>query len=207
MLKVGSISLVSASSQKQSRSFKLLNILLLLLRCLLLCLLAFVLAMPYYKQLIPENRSKGWLLIPMEDIKEVNRRFKPLTDSLLKAGYELHDFKSGFPRIDIHKGLTDTLKVRNLSVTPYWDLFKQLDASVSSGLPVYLITPGTLRNFNGNRPKVALNVRWKTYTPADSSVEWIQSAWFTADKNIRVILATSKASATFYSILKPLISR
>jgi hypothetical protein len=41
---VGSISLFSESSPKSSRSFKLLDILLLLLRCLLLTLLAFLLA-------------------------------------------------------------------------------------------------------------------------------------------------------------------
>ena len=198
-LKVGSISLISATSRKQSRSFNLLDILLLLLRCLMLCLLAFFLALPYYKQLVPAVKNKGWLLFPAADIKEIDQKFKPLIDSLLKEGYEPHDFKSGFPLVDIPKALADTAKTVDAAIMDYWELLRQLDSRAPSSLPVYLITPGTVENFEGKRPELALNIHWKIYAPTDSSKKWIHGAWFTADKTIHAIQGISKASGTFYS--------
>src|ERR1700743_1895371 len=91
-LKVGSISLITVSSQKNSRSFKLHDLLLLLLRCLLLALLAFILMQPLWQKRINLAQIKGWILIPKESLKETYQKFKPEIDSLSKAGYEFHYF-------------------------------------------------------------------------------------------------------------------
>ena len=106
-LKVGSISLMEASAQKSSRSLKLHDLLLLLLRCLLLALLAFILAMPFLQKQISTSSVKGWLLIPKENVRESYQKFKPQIDSLTKAGHEFHYFNKGFEKAELSKVLTD----------------------------------------------------------------------------------------------------
>ncbi|MGZ3929211.1 MAG: BatA domain-containing protein, partial [Mucilaginibacter sp.] len=87
-LKVGSIALINTSSQKSSRSFKLHDLLLLVLRCLLVALLAFVLAMPLWQRHISSSGKKGWVMLPKENLTEAYQKFKPEIDSLTKKGYE-----------------------------------------------------------------------------------------------------------------------
>lgn len=198
-LKVGSISLIEASSRKRSRSFKLLDLLLLLLRCLFLVILAFVLAMPYLKKQPDVTKSKGWLLIPKESFKETYQKFKSTAGPLLKSGYELHYFDGSFPKTDLQQALSDTSKLNSNNAASYWNLIKQLDQQVPAGLDVYLFTTNTLSHFNGSKPEVALKLNWQTYTPADSNRTWIKTAWFTANKDVHVVQGTSKPSGTFYS--------
>jgi len=198
-LKVGSIALIEVSSRKSSRSFKLIDILLLLLRCLFLILIATVLAMPYIQKGRDESGIKGWLLIPKENFKEVYKNFKPKVDSLLNAGYELHYFNYNFKKAVVKEALADTTASPQKKMAPYWSLLQQLDRLAPAKLPIYLITPNLLNNFAGNRPKIALNLKWDTYTPSDSTVIWIEKAWFTADKNVHVIVGTGKPSGTYFN--------
>src|SRR6202000_2638344 len=114
-LKVGSISLITVSSQKRSRSLKLHDLLLLLLRCLLLALLAFVLTMPFWQRNINPSSIKGWVMIPKENLKESYQKFKPEIDSLTKAGFEFHYFNKGFEKRKLSEVLADSsaLKTKN----------------------------------------------------------------------------------------------
>src|ERR1700761_1390939 len=74
-LKVGSIALITAASQKKTVSRRVSDILLLLVRCLFFSLIAFILAMPFWNR--SNNASKkGWILIPKETVKEVYQKFK-----------------------------------------------------------------------------------------------------------------------------------
>jgi hypothetical protein len=200
-LKVGSIKLIEVSSRKSSRSFKLLDILLLLLRCLLLVLIALVLAMPYIQKGLIKNNIRGWLLIPKENFKEAYKNFKPKTDSLLNAGYELHYFNNGFKKATIQEALADTAASTEKNKTPYWSLLQQLEGLVPANLSVCLITDGLLHNFEGARPKTPLNINWLTYKQADSTDTWIQKAWFTADKNVRAIIGNGKPSGTYFNAI------
>ena len=68
VLKVGSISLINAASRKSSRSFKLLDIPLFILRCLLLFILALLLALPVWQKKIEAAKVKGWVLFPKENL-------------------------------------------------------------------------------------------------------------------------------------------
>ncbi|MDB5136214.1 MAG: N-terminal double-transrane protein, partial [Mucilaginibacter sp.] len=201
-LKVGSIALVSASAQKSSRSFKLHNLLLLLLRCILLALLAFVLALPFWQD---HNSSpvKGWLLIPKENIKESYMKFKPAIDSLIKAGYQFHYFNKDFQKQELNKVLSDykDLKPDNDSVNTasYWSLVQQLDGKIPSSFPVYLFTPNNINHFNGSKPEISLNLHWQTYIPTDSTSTWIEKAWLTNNNDIQVVQGISKPGGTYYT--------
>jgi hypothetical protein len=107
-LKVGSIMLISEASKTNRRSFKLVDILLFILRCLLLALLAFFLAAPVWQHFKTTKKVKGWMLLPKENVKESYQKFKPAVDSLTRAGYEFHYFESGFAKGDLTKILADT---------------------------------------------------------------------------------------------------
>jgi hypothetical protein len=197
-LKVGSIALINASSQT-SRSFKLHDILLLLLRCLLLALLAFVLMMPLWQKHIDPASIKGWMLMPKESIRESYQKFKPEIDSLTKAGYEFHYFNKNFQKADLGKILADTGGKKGIgNAVSYWSLIQQLDGRVPSSLPIYLFTPNMATHFYGDKPQVNLNLYWKTYTPADSTT-WIQKAWLTNNNDIQVAQGNSKPSGTYFT--------
>ena len=96
-LKVGSISIFEKASPASSRSLKLLDILLLILRCLLLAVVALLLAAPFWQQKA-NTSAKGWVLIPRIYFKQAYHQYKNKIDSLDKKGYEFHYFDAGFPK-------------------------------------------------------------------------------------------------------------
>ncbi|MFD1258149.1 BatA domain-containing protein [Mucilaginibacter terrae] len=206
ILKVGSISLIAAASRKSSRSFKLLDIPLFLLRCLLLLLLALLLALPVWQKKLQATKVKGWVLISKENFTATYQKFKPRIDSLTKAGYEFHYFNSGFAKSNLQQillnpkdSLQTQLPTLNTPLLHYWNLARQLNNSIASTLPVYVFTPNQASNFTGSKPQVALNLNWQTYIPADSVSSYIHDAWFTNNGDIRVVQGTSKPSGTTYS--------
>jgi hypothetical protein len=207
VLKVGSIGLIDAASRKSSRSLKLLDIPLFLLRCLMLILLALVLALPIWQKRIPVVKAKGWILIPKENFKITYLKFKPTVDSLTRAGYEFRYFNPGFTKGSIAQILNPPKDavVKQDRVKPthrqpdYWSLIRQLINKVSSDMPVYLFTPNQAKYFTGTKPKAVLQLHWQTYTPADSTSTWIQKAWFTPAGDIKVVQGKSSPSGTSYS--------
>lgn len=196
-LKVGSISLITAASQN-SRSFKLHDLLLLLLRCLLLALVAFVLAMPLWQKHIDTSQIKGWVLIPEESLKETYQKFKPEIDSLNKAGYEFHYFNKGFEKADLNKILSDTTSFKYVNNASYWSLIHQLNGQIPSSMQLYLFTSNQTSYFKGEKPEVALNLLWQTYTPADSTSSWIAKAWLTNNSDIHITEGNGKPTETIY---------
>lgn len=207
ILKVGSIGLIEAASRKSSRSLKLLDIPLFLLRCLMLLLLALVLALPVWQKHIPVAKAKGWILIPKENFEAAYQKFKPRVDSLTRAGYEFHYFNPGFIKGNIAQILhppKDTVtsldSVRTDNQPPnYWNLIRQLNNKIASDVPVYLFTPNQAKYFAGIKPEAAFQLHWQTYTSTDSTSTWIQNAWFTPTGDIRVAQGKSNPSGTSYS--------
>lgn len=206
VLKVGSIGLIDAASRKSSRSLKLLDVPLFLLRCLMLILLASLLALPSWQKRISVIKAKGWILIPKESFKATYQKFKPTVDSLTRAGYEFHYFNPGFAKGSIAQIINppkdgvirqDSAKLTNRQPN-YWSLIRQLDDKVSSDIPVYLFTPNQAKYFAGNKPEASLQLHWQTYTPADSTGTWIQKAWFTPSGDIRAAQGQSSPSGTMY---------
>jgi hypothetical protein len=206
VLKVGSISLIAAASRKSSRSFKLLDIPLFLLRCLLLLLLALLLALPVWQKKLQAAKIRGWVLVPKETFKATYQKFKPRIDSLTKAGYEFHYFNPNFAKSNLQQillnpkdSLQTSLPAPNSSLSNYWNMIRQLNNSVASTLPIYIFTPNQATNFTGSKPQVALNLNWQTYTPADSVTTYIHDAWFTNNGDIRVVQGIGTPSGTTYS--------
>ncbi|MBD1386011.1 BatA domain-containing protein [Mucilaginibacter rigui] len=197
-LKVGSISLITEASKSTRRSFKLLDILLLILRCLLLILIALLLAAPVWQKYVA-TQKKGWVLIPKESLKETYQKFKPTIDSLDKAGYEFHYFNRGFAKQDLKTILADSsLKDTTINAN-YWSLVKQLENQVGDA-PVYLFTQNGIEYFKGSKPQVKLNaLHWQTYTAKDSTAKWIDKAFINNNGAIKVIIGNSIPSSTYFT--------
>ncbi|MGY3212649.1 BatA domain-containing protein [Mucilaginibacter sp. HD30] len=195
-LKVGSISLFTASSQASNRIFKLLDILLLLVRCLLLLLLAFLLAAPLLSTRFKTNNAKGWVLLPSANFKETYNHFQAKIDSLTNTGYELHFLETGFSKQELSKAKTHSVKYND--TLNYWSLLKQLADQVSPVTPIELFTPNLIKHFKGEKPNTPLQLKWHTYIPADSVASWPVSAWLMADGKIRVLQGSSTPTGTLY---------
>ncbi len=204
-LKIGSIALLGESAKQSSRNFRVTDWLLLLLRCLLFLLLALLLTEPYWQKQAESAKTKGWVLIEKEPIKEVYAHFKPQVDSLLKAGYALHQLDASFKSIKLEEILKDTSQKVNSNPNPprsYWSLIKLLQQQLPQKLPVYLFTSNQLQHFQNSKPELNFNLHWKTFTPADSVSTWIQNAYLTSGDSIRIILGNSKTLGTSFSSIK-----
>jgi hypothetical protein len=202
VLKVGSISLIAAASRKSSRSFKLLDVLLFIIRSLLLVVLALLLAIPLWQKKLQSTKVKGWVLLPKENLYQSYSKFKPHIDSLINTGYEFHYFNQGFAKSDLKQILAhpkDSIISLNANPVNYWGLINQLDTIVTPTLPLYVFTPNQSGYFTGQKPEVALNLHWQTYLPADSTSTWIQSAWFNSTNIVKITQGSSKPSGTIYS--------
>jgi hypothetical protein len=198
-LKVGSIALITAAAQKSSRSFKLNEVLLFILRCLFLLILALVLAAPFWQRSQATAKTKGWVLIPKANLKETYKNLKFIVDSLSKIGYEFHFFDENFKSFELNKALNDSLLKDRPEVKNYWNLVAKLNEKLPPTLPVYLLTPNQAKYFSGNKPSVSLNLHWQTYTPAGSVSTWIENAWFTGNNSIKVIEGNSRPSGTYFT--------
>ncbi len=196
-LKIGSIALITAASQKRSLSRRLNDVLLLLLRFLLLILLAFTLIIPLWRRNNDTSKTKGWVLIPKENVKEAYQKFKPKIDSLIKAGFEFHYFNKSFVKADFSKVLADTAHNLDSNVS-YWTLIQRLNGQIIPSLPVYIFTLNDAIHFKGEKPEVSLNLHWQTYTSADSVSRWIEKAWVTNNGDIRVVEGSSNPTGTYY---------
>ncbi|MFT4153933.1 BatA domain-containing protein [Parafilimonas sp.] len=193
-LPVGSIVLLEKSTKKYTKTLRIHEWLLLALRCLLIVFSAMLLAKPVRQQKF--NDKQGWILMDRQSPHIVYDHFKPVIDSLIHKGYEIHRFNDGFEKINLEDALSaeDT----GHATIQYWPLIKKADNQLPASFPVYVFTTNRLKNFNGERPQVNAGVKWLAYTP-DTSAKQLAKAWKTDDSHIRVMLVNSAASGNMFS--------
>ena len=200
-LKIGSIRLLGESSKQTSRSLRLQDLWLLLLRCMLLIILALLLAAPMFASKEPAEKIKGWILLDKNDLREAYRAFKPGIDSLTKLGYETRYFNPRFAKFN----LADTADTEEASwrdtISPvsYWSLARALDDTLPANASAYIFTSNRLNRFTGTRPLLRSKINWKTYDTEDSVYTKIAGAYLTSRDSLRVILAQSTPGSITYS--------
>lgn len=195
-LRIGSISLLGESSRQKASSLRLLDLLLLLLRCLLIIFASLLLAEPVWISKKNTDQQKGWILVEEENFPETYSHFQKEIDSLIQAGNELHLFDPDFKAANLNhlKGavaVKESIKT-NLS---YWSQIRMLNQHIPEGSPAYIFTPNRMNRFKGERPETFTKIIWKTYTPVDSTASWIENAWFNAD-TINAVIAKSSPKGT-----------
>lgn len=170
-LQIGSIALLGAGSPFTSRSYQITDWLLLFLRMLLIALLAFFLAEPWLlKKESGVGGQKGWVLLEKGDLPLLYKTQRKSIDSLLLAGYELHDFGLGFQKIS----LKDTVK-NSEDKDPelsHFALLKELNGQLAPDLQVYLYADRRLQNQGGDLPRIDFRLIWKEMKRADTMNTW-----------------------------------
>ena len=201
-LKIGSISLLGESSRQSARSLKLIDLLLLFLRCLLLIIVALILAGPLWNSKINTSANKGWILIEKQNLTETSSQFKAEIDSLSKLGYEFHFFEPGFQYAKLEDALNENKsEIGSEHLLPYWSLIKLLEDEIPENTQVFLFTPNLLNRLGTERPLVTHPIQWKTYTPSDSTATWIENAWFNESDSVNVTIATSSPNKTTFKTI------
>jgi hypothetical protein len=169
-IKIGSIALLGESSRASSKSFKLNDWLLLVLRCLLLVLLAFILAQPYLKKIISGKSKKGWVLVDKAIFPRVFKAHSKTIDSLIKKGYEIHDFNVGFAQLTVKDTTAYKTKANTLS---YTSLLSESNHLIPAGATVYLFANHRLNRFGNELPTVNYKLNWILLTQTDTLSSWI----------------------------------
>jgi hypothetical protein len=165
-LRIGSIALLGESSKLNSKSLKLQDWPLFLIRCLLLLVLTVLLTEPYWSGKTDNAKEKGWVMTPAAALKEVYKANSQRIDSLLLKGYKIHDFGYGFKEIS----LDDTVKsfASDTSGIGTLSLLKQLNFNLTKGFPVVLYADKKLQQANQDLPLLNFNLTWNAAPTADS---------------------------------------
>jgi hypothetical protein len=195
-LKIGSVFLLGTPSNQRSRSLKLQDWPLLLLRCLLILFIAFLMAKPVYEQQIKSSERTGWVLVKKADFSRLWKQQHSLMDSLLKKGYEVHDFDFAFDKIDLKDTLTTFS--RSAQAVPYYSLIRQLNSQHPQGTSMYVFTADQLADFQEQKPETHLNLHWN-FLPEDSSrISWPALAYKTQSGSIRQLTGNKLPLGNYY---------
>ncbi len=168
-LKIGSIALLGENATASSKSLKLTDLLLFILRCLLIMLIALMLAQPFLKNGSSTAKNKGWILINKAQLSEAYSSHKNTIDSLLTIGFELHDFNLGFNRFSLEDSISPNESPSKLK---YHSLINQLNKEIPAGYSAYLFADRRLNNFDGNLPALNFNLVWRDVPHQDTLKSW-----------------------------------
>ncbi|PHK02421.1 hypothetical protein VF10_38605, partial [Nostoc linckia z13] len=168
ILKIGSIALLGESASVSSKSFKLTDWLLFILRCLLIILIAFILVQPFLNTKV-DQKTAGWILVSPNQFHQAYKTDRKVIDSLLNLGYELHEFDLGFEKMTLADTVTSDKENSGLS---YSSLLKALQYKIPSSYTAYVYADERLINYSGAMPKTAYKLIWKSNLATDSAKFW-----------------------------------
>lgn len=191
VLVVGSVNPFKEGKRKQLKRWHIRDWPLFLLRCALLLCLSFFLSAPKIRQGEKKTSSKGWVLLGRGYQEQMSNRQQKRVDSLLRMGYELRAFATGFPLIK--KQGHDTIG----DVVDYFSSIRQLNARLPDDFSVLLFASAKLNRMPSTPPEVTFRLDWQTFEQADvDTVSWVQRAWKTSDDSIRALVAFSSPAGT-----------
>ena len=196
-LKIGSIALLGKPSNQQSRSLRITDWPLLLLRCLLILCIALILAEPMRIAPLEESERPGWILVEKGNLKKVWSSQRKQLDSLLAKGYEIHDFDIDFRKLEP----ADTLSIFSSSAEApltYYALLKQLETQLEPGRKIYLYVDNLTARFAYTVPPLHLNIHWNFLPAASTDTTWNQGVYLSNDHHFISSNAHSSAAGTYY---------
>jgi hypothetical protein len=196
-LKIGSVVLLGTPTNQRSRSFRVQDWPLLLLRILLILIAAFLLAAPVYFKTPEPSKQSGWVLLEKAQFSKIWKQQHKKIDSLLKAGYELHDFAAGFSKIEIKDSGTVFSKPPNQNI-PYYALLRHLNHLHPAGTNIHIFAENQRRNFKGEQPRTHLNLSWNFLPEDTSKLNWTAAAYQLQNRSIRMLEAKSSDKGTYY---------
>lgn len=196
-LKIGSVALLGESSKQSSKSLKVKDWLLLLLRCLLIVLIAFIIAQPFINKKVSKKADSGWIVIKKRELRAAYHQDKKSIDALLTKGYELHDFNVGFAILNLSDTAAETTSINSISAI---SLIKQLDAQLPSGYQLQLYYNGLLNDMEEELPNISIALHLKTLPLKDTTIQKVAAAYWSNRDSIKVLMMSSNAQSTKYDL-------
>jgi hypothetical protein len=209
---VGSIRWLAAGANRRLRNLKPEQLWLLLLRAALLAVLAVAIAGPVWRQRQPASRGIVLLSPEAMGLPALSAVW-PTIDSLRRRGYTLRWLARDFPRVSGAKwraqaanrgtGLRDSAGTLEATAGATWARVQQA-ASAFPSQPLFVVTPTTLRAFQGAHPALPTTVTWQTL-PTATTTNWLQSAALRGD-SLRLVLGRSNENQTAFrlvSVVRP----
>ncbi|MGB5322289.1 BatA domain-containing protein, partial [Lutimonas sp.] len=146
-IKIGSTQLLRELNPKQTKSIRLNQWFLLLLRMMIITLIALILAVPGI-EFLKKERSITYLIEPsLVGQEKVNTLLDTIADSQLRL------LEPGFPILEDPK-----VKIDKAVIPDYWQLAQQMETLEADSIIV--LTKGRMSGFKGMRPSVSLPVHW-----------------------------------------------
>lgn len=184
-IKIGSIKLLCEADSKQSRSIKLNEYWLLLLRMLALALLVFILAEPGFMK----KKTNSPLTFIIEPSLLENKVFATLVDSLEDSKAEIKLLAVGFPEFEEKEEKT------NPEIPNYWQLAHEMNQLNSDSIVIF--TKGLESGIKGMRPTLNKNIEWIVLDSGEENKVPFQALQF--DESIQIEYVESNShSLTFY---------
>jgi hypothetical protein len=198
-LKIGSIVFLGESAKQSSRSFRITDWLLLIIRCLLLILIAFLLAQPFINQQLFRRENKGWVLTKQNQLKSIYQQEQKTIDSLLENGFELHDFNLNFAALTLKDTINNAIE-KNAKISNS-GLLKQLNGMLPNNFKVYLFAENPLNQQDEVLSNTSLNLNFKPFIAADSILKKVVEAYVTNKDSIKVLVFNSNPRGTNYELI------
>ncbi|UOQ99613.1 BatA domain-containing protein [Hymenobacter sp. 5317J-9] len=200
---VGSLRWLAAGANRRLRNLKLEQLGLLLVRASLLAVLALALAGPVWRSILP--RGRGQVLLSPEVLgNPALAALRPTVDSLRKRGYGLRWLTAGFPKMSgaawraNAAGPRDSARLLSAGARATgfaWARVQQA-ADAFAGQPLFVLTPATLRSFQGPHPALRSGINWQT-VPGRGEAAWLQEAGLKGDSLHLVIGNSTETQTTF----------
>jgi hypothetical protein len=190
-IRVGSIALLRETQSRRMSSLRLTEAGLLLLRCLVLALLGLGLAGPRWQAGGQDPQRPLVLVSPAlrESLRDTTGLVRRTLDSLAGPGKEMRWFADGFPALSLREGVAEAPEG---TAADYWGLLRAADAQWAGSTPVYLLTDERLAALRGERPAVALDLKWLTFPTGDSVARTVHEAFLTGSDSLRVTWRESR---------------
>ncbi|MEO5909735.1 MAG: BatA domain-containing protein [Pelobium sp.] len=197
-LKIGSIAFLGESSSQSSKSLKIKDWFLLLLRCLIVMIIAFLIAGPYIQKKLIRNGQAGWILVEPQNLNSVYQQHKKSIDSLLKNGFELHQLALEFPLLKLSD--TSNLADNKRKKLPLSSLIKQLNNQLPPNFKTIVYGDLKQSSFIGALPAISLDLEFHQLNNKDSVLQKAISAYWSVNDSLKVLVMNSSSDATNYQL-------
>ncbi|MEM7060057.1 MAG: BatA domain-containing protein, partial [Pseudomonadota bacterium] len=190
IIKVGSIELFPKSESKRSKSVRLNEIALFILRISLISFLVLILA---DLMVLDSPSARGTILVDLEVIDDPD--YNGLVDSLLSTDLEVREFQEGFPLL--RESVVSKL---GRSSYDYWSVLSGVDELGLDSVTIYSKAKKT--NFQGRRVEGRTQINWIILPNLEQRSELVD-AFVTNTETVKCLLVTSsnlKTEAAFVDV-------
>ena len=147
-IKIGSVQLLKKADTKQSRSIKLNEFWLLILRLFLISFLVLIISKVHIRKKV-DNAAFTYIV---ESSLLQNKEFKSILDTI-STDAPMRLLQNGFPEIDL-----DANHKHDTTIPKYWQLAKEMQSIPSDSIIVF--TSAYQSGFKGLRPEITKPIEW-----------------------------------------------